>query len=143
MSSETPTPEQVRKTEIVNLVLRQTDYTEDEAREHLESNDYNYLNVIKNYMNISEAPKETNNKSINQQIYSEIRSFMDTGVEKYERNKRIQERIESMRQLQYLKQKAQEQEAQKQQQTTGDDTETLETVTEENNSEEVLEGVTE
>ena len=143
MSSETPTPEQVRKTEIVNLVLRQTDYTEDEAREHLESNDYNYLNVIKNYMNISEAPKETNNKSINQQIYSEIRSFMDTGVEKYERNKRIQERIESMRQLQYLKQKAQEQQAQKQQQTTGDNSETLETVTEENDSEQVLEGVTE
>ena len=137
MSSETPTPEQVRKTEIVNLVLRQTDYTEDEARQHLESNDYDYLNVIKNYMNISEKPTEPKHKSINQRIYSEIRSFMDTGVEKYERNKRIQERIERMRQLQYLQQQQQAQKEQKQ--TANNETDTLETITEDTPSTQVTE----
>ena len=137
MSSETPTPEQVRKTEIVNLVLRQTDYTEDEARQHLESNNYNYLNVIKNYMNISEKPTEPKNQSINQRIYSEIRSFMDTGVEKYERNKRIQERIERMRQLQYLQQQQQAQKEQKQ--TANNETDTLETITEDTPSTQVTE----
>ena len=70
-----------RKKEIVKLVCRQTNYTEDEAEKLLEEEKYNYMKVIKKYMN--PTPKEIekkNDKSLNQQIIGEIRNFMDQGV---------------------------------------------------------------
>ena len=38
-----------RKQEIVNLVMRQTDYTEEQVEEKLKQWDNNYINVIKEY----------------------------------------------------------------------------------------------
>jgi len=70
-----------KKKEIVKLVCRQTNYTEDEAEKLLEEEKYNYMKVIKKYMN--PTPKEIekkNDKSLNQQIIGEIRNFMDQGV---------------------------------------------------------------
>ena len=58
--------------EKIQMVLRQTDYTADQAKEKLEAFDYNEINVIKDYMGIDMKKQESNNKqssSINQQIY--------------------------------------------------------------------------
>lgn len=87
------------KIESVNMICRQTDYTEDEARERLEKNNYNYEKVLNEYFGIKEIPKKE--KTTNQQIYGEIRNLMDTGAKKFrleqERAKAYQEYIENQK----------------------------------------------
>lgn len=81
----------IKQREIIKLVCRQTDYTNEIAKEHLEKNNYNYLKVIKNYMNPTpQQPKTpTINKSVNQKIYTELRNFMDYGCRQYELKKQL------------------------------------------------------
>jgi hypothetical protein len=59
--------------ERILLVMRQTDYTQDVAREKLTACNYDAIKCIKAYMGIVEkkAPTQT---SLNQQIYRELRS---------------------------------------------------------------------
>ena len=40
-----------REKEVINLVMRQTDYTEEEAIDRLKKWNNNYINVIKEYLN--------------------------------------------------------------------------------------------
>ena len=63
--------------EIVQIVCRQTELTEEEARERLEKEQYNHMKVLNDYFGFKEVKPE-NKSSINQQIYGEIRSLMDT-----------------------------------------------------------------
>jgi len=56
--------------EIINIIIRQTNYNENEAKQKLIEHDNNYLEVIKNYMNPSKiknnnTKKKKNYKSIN------------------------------------------------------------------------------
>lgn len=87
------------KVESVNMICRQTDYTEEEAREKLEKNNYNYQIVLNDYFGIKEPPKKE--QSTNQQIYGEIRNLMDTGAKRFreeqERAKAYQEYIEKQK----------------------------------------------
>jgi|UniRef100_A0A6C0CY30 hypothetical protein len=87
------------KVESVNMICRQTDYTEDEAREKLEKNNYNYQIVLNEYFGIKESPKKE--QTTNQQIYGEIRNLMDTGARKFrqeqDRAKAYQEYIEKQK----------------------------------------------
>ena len=87
------------KVESVNMICRQTDYTQDEAREKLEKNNYNYQLVLNEYFGIKESPKKE--KTINQQIYGEIRNLMDTGARNFrqeqDRAKAYQEYIEKQK----------------------------------------------
>jgi len=87
------------KVESVNMICRQTDYTEEEAREKLEKNNYNYQIVLNEYFGIKEPPKKE--QSTNQQIYGEIRNLMDTGAKRFreeqERAKAYQEYIEKQK----------------------------------------------
>ena len=87
------------KVESVDMICRQTEYTEDEAREKLEKNNYNYQLVLNEYFGIKESPKKE--KTINQQIYGEIRNLMDTGARNFrqeqERAKAYQEYIEKQK----------------------------------------------
>jgi len=87
------------KIESVNMICRQTDYTEDEAREKLEKNNYNYEIVLNEYFGIKESPKKE--KTTNQQIYGEIRNLMDTGAKNFrveqERAASYQEYIEKQK----------------------------------------------
>lgn len=72
--------------EKIQMVLRQTDYTADQAKQKLEVFDYNVINVIKDYMEIDIKKLETNNKhpsSINQQIYKQIRTKLDGSMREY------------------------------------------------------------
>ena len=75
--------------EIIEIVLRQTDMTSEEAYEKLKICNFNFHKVIKDYMNPN--PKKTEEKSINvqQTIYKEIRNMMDSG----ERNRRFQQEL--------------------------------------------------
>ena len=61
--------------ERILLVMRQTDYTQEVAREKLTACNYDAIKCIKAYMGIAEkkAPTQT---SLNQQIYRELRTRM-------------------------------------------------------------------
>ena len=80
------------KIESVNMICRQTDYTEEEAREKLEKNNYNYQIVLNEYFGIKEST--TNKKTTNQQIYGEIRNLMDDGARKFRKEKEQSEAYE-------------------------------------------------
>ena len=75
--------------EIIEIVLRQTDMTSEEAYEKLKLCNFNFHKVIKDY--IDPNPKKIEEKSINvqQTIYKEIRNMMDSG----ERNRRFQQEL--------------------------------------------------
>lgn len=72
------------------IIMRQTDYDDETATNKLKEFDNNVDKVLYDYMGIK--PKEKTNKiekSINQQIYSEIRSMMDNASIQYEKQKKI------------------------------------------------------
>lgn len=79
--------------EKIQIVLRQTDYTADQAKEKLEAFNYNEINVIKDYMGIDMKKQESNNKqssSINQQIYKQIRTKLDGSMREYREKKKTE-----------------------------------------------------
>ena len=59
--------------ERILLVMRQTDYTQEVAREKLTAHNYDAIKCIISYMGIAEkkAPAQV---SLNQQIYSQLRN---------------------------------------------------------------------
>jgi len=63
----------------IDIILRQTDYTYEIAREKLIEYKNDYRTVIRSYLRegIASANPTTKPLSTNQQIYKEIRSFMD------------------------------------------------------------------
>ena len=58
----------------LKIVMRQTNYTKDEAEEALKKYNNNVIQVIENYMEIQE--KEPVQLTTNQGIYAEIRELM-------------------------------------------------------------------
>ncbi len=66
----------------IQLILRQTDYTEDKAREKLQQFGYNEIDVIKDYFGITEK-KAPPIKSVNQAIYKQLRSHLDGAMKDY------------------------------------------------------------
>ena len=70
----------------VDIILRQTDYTEEKAREKLQSFNYDYILVIKDFLGIAEkkAPKIV---SVNQEIYKQLRYKMDSSMREYTEKK--------------------------------------------------------
>lgn len=67
----------------IEKILRQTDYTEEIAKEKLRCFNYDYILVIRDFLGIAEkkAPRIV---SINQEIYKQLRYKMDTS--KHEKN---------------------------------------------------------
>ena len=74
MSSKTQELSEDKQAEIlhkmIEMVTRQTDYTYDEAKEHLESNNWDYNIVLRKYMGIPEK-KEDNNYSKSRNIQTD------------------------------------------------------------------------
>jgi hypothetical protein len=66
----------------IQVILRQTNYTEDIAREKLQQFDYNEISVIKDYFGITEK-KELPIKSVNQAIYKQLRTHLDSSMKEY------------------------------------------------------------
>ena len=90
-----------KKKEIIQLVIRQTNYSEDEAIQKLKEWDNNYMNVIKEYIKPDFKKEEKEEyKSTNQKIMGEIRSFMDTVNREYNWRKGVAE-MNKQRIIQY------------------------------------------
>ena len=66
----------------IQIILRQTDYTEEKAREKLQEFNYNEIDVIKDYFGITEK-KAPPIKSVNQAIYKQLRSHLDGAMKDY------------------------------------------------------------
>ena len=63
----------------IEIIMRQTDYTYEEAKNKLQLHNNNITEVIRLYLKpeISDTPEIKPQLSMNQQIYKEIRSLMD------------------------------------------------------------------
>ena len=84
-----------RRQAMIELIMRQTDYTEEVARIKLEDWKNNYLHVIKEYMNPNFQDKlKTPTSTKNQMIYGEIRNFMDDVNTQQLQRKRHAEQLE-------------------------------------------------
>ncbi len=83
--------------EIINIIIRQTNYNENEAKQKLIEHDNNYLEVIKNYMNPSKIKNNNNNtkkkKTTNQLMYGEFRNLMDDASRNYRIQKEKEDKI--------------------------------------------------
>ena len=73
----------------VDTVCRQTNYTSEVAIQKLEEHNNNVMNVIKDYLGVSRQTQKP--KSLNQQIYTELRGFMDDIQTQYDIRKQQQE----------------------------------------------------
>jgi len=82
-----------RQEEIINLVMRQTDYNETQVKEKLLEWNNNYIKVIKEYIN-PEFDKKTSTiyNSRNKGVMTEIRGFMDKVNKDYYRKKELRDK---------------------------------------------------
>tara|TARA_Y100000590_G_scaffold261158_1_gene293220 strand:+ start:41 stop:280 length:240 start_codon:yes stop_codon:yes gene_type:complete len=66
----------IRYEETIKLICRQTNYSKQEAEEKYKEWDYDYINVIKEYINPDfNKIKQKKGKTMNQKIMTEIRYF--------------------------------------------------------------------
>ena len=89
------TKEQIREYEVVRLVCSQTNYTEEEALHKLKEKNNNYLEVIKDYMNPVRKPTQYT-ATLNQQIFKNIRGFLDSEQNNLYRRDYCEKKIEHM-----------------------------------------------
>ena len=68
--------------EQIQIIIRQTDYDYDMSKSKLIEFNFDYENVLKDFMGITK--KETKCKTSNQQRYKMIREVMDTQIKNYE-----------------------------------------------------------
>lgn len=73
--------------EKIEIILRQTDYTEEKALEKLKENNFDEIKTIKAFFNIEEK-KPGPIKSINQEIYKQLRYKLDSNMRDY--NERVE-----------------------------------------------------
>jgi len=67
----------------VKKVMSQTNYTEEEAKEKLRIFNCDYMRVIRDYMGIPELKEERKVKSVNQEIFRQIRKKLDNSMKEY------------------------------------------------------------
>jgi hypothetical protein len=68
--------------ERVQLIMRQTDYTEEIAVIKLRENNFDEMATIKRYLGIQEKKQEPI-KSVNQEIYKQLRYRLDSNMRNY------------------------------------------------------------
>ena len=94
----------IKEKQIIDLVLGQTNLEREEATKMLEDNDFNSIKVIKKHFGIKEKQIDNNVKvNPNQQVYKEIRNYMDNAAKKYRLTKEIEKRREEF--LEFLKER--------------------------------------
>ena len=64
-------------------IMSQTNYSKEEAKNKLILFNYDYIKVIKDYMNIPDEKKEQKVKSVNQEIFRQIRLKLDNSMKDY------------------------------------------------------------
>ena len=73
--------------ELVQMVLRQTNYTETEAMDKLKEFNNDAILVIKKYFGIAEKKAPEKVKSVNQEIYKQFRLKLDGSMKEYRDSK--------------------------------------------------------
>ena len=86
------TREDKQKDMIIQVVTRQTSLTYDEAKEKLEEEKYNYMKVIKEWNGIQSKEDSKTPKTVNQEIYKQIRGLMDDSCKNYRMKKEYEEK---------------------------------------------------
>lgn len=71
----------------VQMILRQTNYTEEEAKEKLLQYNEEPLLVIRDFLGISEKKSSTPVYSVNQEIYRQLRYKLDASMREYQAKK--------------------------------------------------------
>ena len=64
-------------------IMSQTNYSEEVARKKLKEHNNDYMKVLKEYMGIPEKKAVETVKSVNQEIYKQIRSSLDQTMKEY------------------------------------------------------------
>ncbi len=106
--------EKKRKEEIINMIIRQTDYSSEKVEEKLLEWNNDYIKVIKEYINPNfNVKKPKVYLSRNQGVMTEIRGFMDNVNKEYYRKKEAKERYEQLMMQNYLLQQKMKNEATK------------------------------
>jgi Tfp pilus assembly PilM family ATPase len=67
----------------IKKVMSQTNYTEEEAKKKLSLFNCDYMKVIRDYMEIPEKKEERKVKSVNQEIFRQIRTKLDNSMKEY------------------------------------------------------------
>ena len=75
-NSNTVKDDNLINVKMIEMVMRQTEYTYDEAKKELEEYNWNYEKVIRKFMGIEEKT-EKKCKTVNQEIFKQIRNHMD------------------------------------------------------------------
>ena len=73
----------------IEIIMKQTTYTYEEAYDKLSFHDYDKEKVIREYLGIVPKSKTTPIKSINQEIYKQIRTELDTAMAIYNKKNPI------------------------------------------------------
>lgn len=82
-----------------NVILRQTDYSEEEVMNKLKEHNNNAMSIIREYIGSSSTGKpDKPTKSENQQMYAKMRGMLDTAARNYRIKKENEEKIELMKQ---------------------------------------------
>ena len=74
-------------TSVIDMILRQTDYSLETATQKLQEHNNDVMAVIREYMAppvVTKDLKKGTTVSVNQQIYKEIRIMMDAAARNYE-----------------------------------------------------------
>jgi len=80
--------------EKIEIVMRQTDYTQEIASLKLKEYNNDHIKVIKSYLGITEKKAPTQKTtSINQEIYKQIRHKLDDSMKSY--NNKQEEKLKS------------------------------------------------
>lgn len=67
----------------IEMILRQTDYTEAKANEELKLHGYDPIKVIKAYLGITEKKAPVSDLNLNQEIYKQMRIKLDNVIRSY------------------------------------------------------------
>jgi NACalpha-BTF3-like transcription factor len=86
---------QSQENPLINVIMRQTDYSKELAIEKLNQHNNDVLSIIREYMN-PPIPEVKENKSTSQMIYGEIRSLMGNAAKNYRMKKEMEERRQQM-----------------------------------------------
>ena len=85
------------KKELVEMIMRQTNYTADIAVKKLKYWNYNTLHVIKDYLNPNfHKKKEEKTKTLNQRVMGEIRSFCERGQKMHDLQKNMRKNLQKL-----------------------------------------------
>ena len=95
----------MNQNDYISIVMRQTLYTEEVAKQKLDEWDNDYISVIKDSFGIKnkniDETKEID--SINQDIYKNIRKFMDSTSSTFNNKGKIKNKLNKLNKLDEIK----------------------------------------